>query len=174
MSNTKNKIVLIELNLYASYHNGINFKEYNENVFITIQDYIKYFGSGQDTKAKTFEDYVKNTWENVKISIGQFDDKHNEIFGDIDIGFWDCNEIAEHYNDEIKSNPNSGNILFSLIVDKAIGANVSLDEKKKFLNEIELHTKDVVDSIGTNITVNVLIPKERLLELLEFVEKLNK
>ena len=61
MCNTKSKIVLIELNLYASYYNGINFMEYNENVFITIQDYIKYFGSGQDTKAKTFEDYVKNT-----------------------------------------------------------------------------------------------------------------
>lgn len=174
MCNTKSKIVLIELNLYASYYNGINFMEYNENVFITIQDYIKYFGSGQDTKAKTFEDYVKNTWESVKISIGQFDEKNNEIFGEIEIGFWDCNEIAEHYNDEIKSNPNSGNVLFSSIADKVIGTNVSFDEKKKFFDEIEMHTKDVVDKIGTNITVNVLIPKDRLLELLEFVEKLNK
>jgi hypothetical protein len=134
MLNLKNKIVLIGLNLYASYYNETNFNEYNENVFITFQDYIKYFGSGQDTNEKTFEDYVRNTWENVKISIGQFDDNNNEIFGEIEIGFWDCNEIAEHYYDEIKSNPNCGNILSSFIVDKAIGENSSFDKKQSFFD----------------------------------------
>lgn len=162
----KNK--LIELNLYAV--GAYSGAEYSEVVFITPQDYIKYFGSGQDTDAETFEEYVKQMWEGKKISVGELDGKHSEVFGDVEVDFWDADRIAEYWEQPF----NDEDMLANNIAYQVLGNNAQYMEVINFKDEIEQHVKEVVESIGTKVTVSCRVPKDKVKELEAFVEKLNE
>ena len=158
-------IKLIELNLYAeAYYSGA---EYNEVVFITPQDYIEYFGSGQDSDAKTFEEYVKDKWDDRLIYVGELDGKHSEISGSVEVGFWDDERIREYWeqpdNDDDK-------LLYTMLDE----ANTSGESQVEIMKNIQKHVNEVVDSIGTKVTVKCKVPKDKVKELRAFVEQLNK
>lgn len=157
--------LLIKLNLYAeAYYSGA---EYNEVVFITPQDYIKYFGSGQDTDAETFEEYVENQWDGREVYVGELDGKHSEVSGDVEVDFWDAERIAEDF----EPTDNDGDYL----IDKLVGKAKSLGESRfEIIENIKKHVNEVIEGIGTKVTIECRIPKDKVDELRAFVEQLNK
>ena len=160
--------LLIEFNLYAlAYYSEA---EYNETIFITPQDYIKYFGSGQDTDDKTFEEYVKNQWDGREIYVGELDGKHSEVYGNVEVDFWDAERIAEYWEQP----DNDGDNLLDELADSAVGGNLSYKDKQKFIDDIKLHVNEVIESIGTKVTVECRVPKNKVDELKAFVKQLNK
>ena len=157
--------LLIELNLYAeAYYSGA---EYNEVVFITPQDYIKYFGSGQDTDAETFEEHVKDNWDNRDIYVGELDGKHSEVYGNVTVDFWDTERIAEYW----EKPDNDGDKLLYALADKASSPD---DSYFQVIENIQKHVNDVIESIGTKVTIECRVPKDKVAELKAFVEQLNK
>lgn len=156
--------LLIKLNLYAeAYYSGA---EYNEVVFITPQDYIKYFSSGQDTDAETFEEYVKNQWDDREIYVGELDGKHSDVSGNVEVDFWDAERIAEFY-DNVE---NDGEYLMNSLVEEAKDLGESRFE---IMENIKKHVNEVVESIGTKVTIECRVPKDKVEELRAFVEQLN-
>lgn len=162
------KYLLIELNLYAE--GAYSGATYEEVRFITVQDYIKYFGSGQDTDAEDFEEYIYNTWNGREIYVGELDGKHSEVSGTVKVDFWDANRIAEYYSEDYSED---GENLLDEITADAIGSKASFKEECDFAEEISKHVKEVIDSIGTKVEVTVRVPKDKVEELNAFVEKLN-
>lgn len=157
--------LLIELNLYAeAYYSGA---EYNEVVFITPQDYIKYFGSGQDTDAETFEEHVKNQWDDREISVGELDGKHSDVYGNVEVEFWDAERIAEYW----EKPDNDGDKLLYALADEASSPD---DSYFQVIENIQKHVNDVIESIGTKVTIECRVPKDKVAELKAFVEQLNK
>lgn len=164
----KSGFVLIELNLYAVGH--YSGAEYNEVVFITPQDFVKYFGSGQDTDAETFDEYVKELWDGRELSVGELDGKHSEVYGEVEVDFWDANRIAEYWEQP----SNDGEILLDAIVYGAMGNSITFDDRQKFIDTINKNVDDLVTNIGTKVTVECRVPKDKVEELHRFVEQLNK
>lgn len=162
------KYILIELCLFAE--GAYSGATYEEVIFITPQDYIKYFGSGQDTEAETFEKYIEEEWKNASISVGELDGKHSEVFGDVEVDFWDANRIAEYW----EQTSNDGERLADELAYMALGNDFNYTDRKDFLDEINSHVKDLVESIGTKVTIECRVPKDKVKELEAFVEKLNK
>lgn len=157
--------LLIELNLYAeAYYSGA---EYNESVFITPQDYIKYFGSGQDTDAETFEEYVENQWDDREISVGELDGKHSDVYGNVEVDFWDAERIAEYW----EKPDNDGDKLLHALADEASSPD---DSYSQVIENIQKNANEVIESIGTKVTVECRVPKDKVAELKAFVEQLNK
>lgn len=158
--------VLIELSLSAvGNYSGAT---YSEEVLITPQDYIKYFGSGQDTDAETFEEFVESEWQGKEIYVGELDGKHSEVSGDVDVEFWDAEEITEYWEEP----SNDGN---RLIYEIAHMAEMSSNESSiDIINNIKSHVKELVESIGTKVTIECRVPKDKVDELREFVKQLNK
>ena len=157
--------LLIELNLYAeAYYSGA---EYNEVVFITPQDYIKYFGSGQDTDAETFEDYVEKQCEGREVCVGELDGKHSEVYGSISVDFWDAERIAEYWEQP----DNDGDKLLYALADEASSPD---DSYSQVIENIQKHVNELIKSIGTKVTVECRVPKDKVEELRAFVEQLNK
>lgn len=157
--------LLIELNLYAeAYYSGA---EYNEIVFITPQDYIKYFGSGQDTDVETFEEYVKDNWDDRDIYVGELDGKHSEVYGNVTVDFWDTERIAEYW----EQTDNDGDKLLYKMLNEA---NTSGESQAEIMENIKKHVNEVIESIGTKVTIECRVPKDKVAELKAFVEQLNK
>lgn len=157
--------LLIELNLYAeAYYSGA---EYNEVVFITPQDYIKYFGSGQDTDAETFEECVKNQWEGREVCVGELDGKHSQVYGSISVDFWNAERIAEYWEQP----DNDGDKLLYALADEASSPD---DSYSQVIENIQKHVNELIKSIGTKVTVECRVPKDKVEELRAFVEQLNK
>ena len=151
--------------MYAeAYYSGV---EYNEVVFITPQDYIKYFGSGQDTDAETFEDYVEKQWEGREVCVGELDGKHSEVYGSISVDFWDAERIAEYWEQP----DNDGDKLLYALADEASSPD---DSYSQVIENIQKHVNELIKSIGTKVTVECRVPKDKVEELRAFVEQLNK
>ena len=164
----KSGFVLIELNLYAVGH--YSGAEYNEVVFITPQDFVKYFGSGQDTDAETFDEYVKELWDGRELSVGELDGKHSDVYGEVEVDFWDANRIAEYWEQP----SNDGDRLLDKIGYEIVPDSMQYKKRREILEEIQQHVKDVVESIGTKVTISCKVPKDKVKELETFVAKLNE
>lgn len=157
--------LLIELNLYAeAYYSGA---EYNEVVFITPEDYIKYFGSGQNTDAETFEEYVRNQWDDREIYVGELDGKHSEVSGNVEVDFWDAERIAEYWEQP----DNDGDYLLNTLIEDV--ETPHNESRFEIMENIQKHVNEVVKSIGTKVTIECRVPKDKVAELKAFVEQLN-
>lgn len=157
--------LIIELNLYAeAYYSGAT---YDEVVFITPQDYIKYFGSGQDTDAETFGEYVENQWDGREIYVGELDGKHSDVSGNVEVDFWDAKRIAKYWEQP----DNDGDKLLYKMLNEA---NTSGESQAEIMENIKKHVNEVIESIGIKVTVECRVPKDKVDELRAFVEQLNK
>lgn len=160
-----NEAKLIELILYAEA--PYSRAEYIERVFITPQDHIKYFGSGQDTNTETFEEYLENKWDGREISVGELDGKHSEVYGNVDVDTWNEEGIAEYWEQP----DNDGSYLMDTLVEEV---NNLGESRLEIMENIKKHVNEVVENIGTKVKVECRVPKDKVDELMAFVEQLNK
>lgn len=177
---------LIYLNLNAeAYYSGAT---YDETLFITPQDYLKYFCKNVGTEVEITEankvyaddaveltdenvkkayQLAKQTWHEKEVYVGELDGKHSEVYGEVEVDLWDTNRIAEYWE---KPN-NDGTCLLdklSYMINPS-----SYEDRKRFMDEIRENVNKVVESIGTKVTVSFRVPKDKVKELEAFAEKLN-
>ena len=80
---------LIYLNLHAeAYYSGA---EYDETIFITPEDYRKYFCNGDKT-VDAFK-HASENWHCKEISVGELDGKHSDVHGDVYVDFFEEENI---------------------------------------------------------------------------------
>ena len=161
-------IKIIQLNLFAcAYYSGA---EYSEQLFITTQDYIKYFGNEQDTDAETFAEYVKDRWEGEEIYVGELDGKHSEVYGTVEVDFWTLEQIKEYWGENSSANDGE-HMLNELIYAVETSHNES---RVEIMENIKKHVNELIESIDTKVTIECKVPKDKVEELKAFVEQLNK
>lgn len=176
---------LIYLNLHAEgYYSGA---EYDETIFITPQDYLKYFSknagveSEQTEKSEVYADteveftdenvkkayrLAKQTWHEKSISVGELDGKHSEVSGDVYVDLFTEDDIKKQYN---KPDNDHTYLLEDLLYSN--GHNY-YDERQKIIKEIEANVAKLVESIGEYTEVKYRIPKDKVDELNKFVKTL--
>lgn len=177
--------VLIYLNLYAeAYYSGA---EYNETIFITPQDYLKYFSKNvgveleQTEKSQVYADteveftdenvkkayqLAKQTWHEKSISVGELDGKHSDVSGDVYVDLFTETDIKNQYNKPANDH--------TYLLDDLLYSNghSDYDERQRIIKEIEDNVTKLVESVGEYIEVNYRIPKDKVEELNEFVKTL--
>ena len=156
---------LIYLNLHAeAYYSGA---EYNEIIFITPEDYRKYFCKDSfDTRAEL--DIAKDIWHEKEISVGELDGKHSNVIGDVYVDFFEEQDIREQY-----SKPsNDGNFLINeMLYSMNI---VTWNEMQKIKEEIQANVDKLVKEVGLYVDVTYRVPEHKIAELNEFVVNLLK
>lgn len=153
---------LIYLNLHAeAYYSGA---EYDETVFITPDDYRKYFCKSEDTRTE-FE-IAKETWHEKEISVGELDGKHSNVMGDVYVDLYEEPDIKEQY----KKPCNDGTFLIDEMLYSA--GITQWDERQKVKEEIQSNVQKLVKEIGVYVVVSYRIPEDKVEELNTFVENL--
>ena len=161
-----NKIALIELGLYAEgYYSGAT---YDETHMITREDFLKYYCDGKDLTDEELAKEVETLFGGIEISVGELDGKHSDVYGEVNIEYWDIDSIKEHYVEEVDCNGDS----LSYKMTELAGF-TDYASKEAFINNIENNVKALVDAIGIKVCVNVKVPQDKVYELLAFVDKLN-
>lgn len=175
---------LIYLNLHAqAYYSGA---EYDETIFITPQDYLKYFSVNVGTEielteankvyaddAVEFTDeevekaykLAKQTWHEKEICVGELDGKHSEVYGNVYVDFFDEENIKSQYNEP----SNDG----SYLMEELLYTNGFKDyrEHSKIIKEIADNVFTVVSKIGEYVEIKYRVPKEKVTELNKLVEE---
>lgn len=153
---------LIYLNLHAeAYYSGA---EYDETVFITPDDYRKYFCKEVD-EDKVYETAHK-TWHDKEISVGELDGKHSEVLGDVYVDLYEEPDIKEQYEE-----PNNDGTF--LIDEMLYSAGITQwNERQKVKEEIQNNVDKLVKEIGVYVVVSYKIPEDKVEELNTFVENL--
>lgn len=176
---------LIYLNLHAEgYYSGA---KYDETIFITPQDYLKYFSknTGIETEQlevdKTYADefveftdeevkkvyqLAKSAWHEKVICVGELDGKHSEVDGEVYVDFFDEESIKNHYNET----SNDGNCLMQDLLYTNDISNYT--EQRKIIKEIKDNVDKAVEEIGVYIEVKYRVPREKVEELNKIVEEL--
>lgn len=154
---------LIYLNLHAeAYYSGA---EYDETVFITPDDYRKYFCKEEVDENKVYET-VHKTWHDKEISVGELDGKHSEVLGDVYVDLYEEPDIKEQYEE-----PNNDGTF--LIDEMLYSAGITQwDERQKVKEEIQSNVQKLVKEIGVYVVVSYRIPEDKVEELNTFVENL--
>lgn len=176
---------LIYLNLSAeAYYSGAT---YDETIFITPQDYLKYFCKYVGTEVEVTEEnkvyaddaveftdetvkkayqLAKQTWHKKEICVGELDGKHSEVDGEVYVDFFDEESIRSQYNKP----SNDGEFL---IEDMLYSNDISdYTERKRVIAEIESNVAKLVEEIGVYVDVKYRVPKEKVEELNRFVKSL--
>ena len=154
---------LIYLNLHAeAYYSGA---EYDETVFITPDDYRKYFCKEEVDEDKVYETAHK-TWHDKEISVGELDGKHSEVMGDVYVDLYEEPDIKEQYEE-----PNNDGTF--LIDEMLYSAGITQwDERQKVKEEIQSNVQKLIKEIGVYVVVSYRIPEDKVEELNTFVENL--
>ena len=154
---------LIYLNLHAeAYYSGA---EYDETVFITPEDYRKYFcKDGLDTREEI--EIAKDKWHEKESSVGELDGKHSNVLGDVYVDFFDEQDIKEQYE---KPN-NDGNFLINELLHSVCV--VGWEESRRIIKEINDNVDKMVKEIGVYVEVKYRIPEDKVDELNTYVENL--
>lgn len=154
---------LIYLNLHAeAYYSGA---EYDETVFITPDDYKKYFCKEEVDEDKVYET-VHKTWHDKEISVGELDGKHSEVMGDVYVDLYEEPDIKEQY----EKPDNDGTFLIDEMLYSA--GIVQWDERQKVKEEIQKNVDKLVKEIGVYVVVSYKIPEDKVEELNTFVDNL--
>ena len=154
---------LIYLNLHAeAYYSGA---EYDETIFITPEDYRKYFCKDSSDTREEIE-IAKDTWHEKEISVGELDGKHSNVLGDVYVDFFEEQDIREQYN---KPNNDGSFLIDNLLYSIDI---VNWAEMQKIKEEIQANVDKLVKEIGLYVEVTYRVPEDKVEELNTFVENL--
>lgn len=164
MSDRCNEAVLIEINTYGEGH--YSGSVYNEVMFITTEDFLKYFGNGAE---KLTPGVIQAVAESGEVYLGELDGKYSEVYGDIECVTWTIEEIKNHYEEPL----NDGTKLRDYLIYNYAGQ-YTYEEQKNILKEIEDNVAKVLESINPLVEVTVKVPKEKIEELEKFAESLCK
>lgn len=153
---------LIYLNLHAeAYYSGA---EYDETIFITPEDYRKYFCNGDKT-VDAFK-HASENWHCKEISVGELDGKHSDVHGDVYVDFFE----EEHIRNQYSKPSNDGENLINEMLN-SIGFS-NWKEMQEIKNSIVENADRLAREVGIFVEVNYKIPAEKVAELNAFVEKL--
>ena len=164
MSDRCDEAVLIEINTYGEGH--YSGSVYNEVMFITTEDFLKYFGNGAE---KLTPGVLQAVAESGEVGLGELDGKYSEVFGDIECVTWTREEIKNHYEET----ENDGDFLRTYLMNNYINPD-SYEEEDRILKEIQNNVNKVLESIKPLVEVHVKVPKEKVEELRKFAERLCK
>lgn len=154
---------LIYLNLHAeAYYSGA---EYDETVFITPDDYRKYFCK-DDFDTRDEIEIAKERWHEKEVSVGELDGKHSNVMGDVYVDLYEEPDIKEQY----KKPCNDGEFLIDEMLYSA--GITQWDERQKVKEEIQSNVQKLVKEIGVYVVVSYRIPEDKVEELNTFVENL--
>ena len=81
--------------------------------------------------------------------------------------FWNAERIAEYWEQP----DNDGDKLLYALADEASSPD---DSYSQVIENIQKHVNELIKSIGTKVTVECRVPKDKVEELRAFVEQLNK
>lgn len=153
---------LIYLNLHAeAYYSGA---EYDETVFITPDDYRKYFCKSEDTRTE-FE-IAKENWHEKEISVGELDGKYSNVMGDVYVDLYEEPDIKEQY----KKPCNDGEFLIDEML-YSVGIS-DWDKRREVKQLITENAAKLAKEIGVLVVVSYKIPENKVEELNAFVENL--
>ena len=153
---------LIYLNLHAeAYYSGA---EYDETIFITPEDYRKYFCNGDET-VDAFK-HASENWHCKEISVGELDGKHSEVMGDVYVDLYE----EQHIRNQYEKPCNDGEFLINeMLYSVGISDYTKGKEVKQSIIE---NAHELAKEIGLFVEVKYRVPSEKVEELNTFVEKL--
>lgn len=176
---------LIYLNLNAEAY--YSWATYDETLFITPQDYLKYFCKNVGTEVEITEankvyaddaveftdenvkkayQLAKQTWHEKEVYVGELDGKHSEVSGEVYVDFFDEESIKGQY----RKPANDGNFLWKQLL--YTNGYDDFKTQQKIIDEVEANTAKMVESIGVYVDVKYRVPEEKVEELNKFVKSL--
>lgn len=160
------KNVLVRIYVYAEgYYSGA---VYEENVDITLTDYIKLFGL-EGVSPDKLEKLIIDTWEGQTVGVGELDGKHSDVEAEIGVDFWTIDEIRHGHYD----NPqNTGEYLINCIAEKC--GVTGYKEQQNFKNNITKNTMKLVDELTEFVSVSYMVPKNKVEEINKYIEEVCK
>lgn len=153
---------LIYLNLHAeAYYSRA---EYDETIFITPEDYRKYFCNGDKT-VDAFK-HASENWHCKEISVGELDGKHSDVHGDVYVDFFE----EEHIRNQYSKPSNDGEFLIDEML-YSVGV-TDYTKRKEAKQSIIENADKLAKEIGVFVEVKYRVPVEKVEELNEFVDNL--
>lgn len=159
------EVKAISIDVYAEAH--YSGAEYNERFMLTVSDFLKYFCS--DKEITTDEELIKEVHERfdgIEITISELDGKFSEVEADITVDTWTEDDLIEFYEE------NSG---YKDEVISVLGGMLgySYSERVEFEKTLKVDMEALIKTLDFKESVTVKVPRSKVAELREFVDKLN-